>query len=109
MGPGEITNITNYLYEFAETNPHKPAFLYPVRFTFDELVREIDRYAGGLRELGVKKGTRTVVLIKPGIDLFAITFALFRIGAVPVLIDPGMGRKRMMKALSGIRAEAFTG
>ncbi len=102
-------NITNHLYEFAEANPDKPAFLHPVRLTFGELIKEIDRVAAGLRDCGITVGTRTVVLIKPGIDLFAVTFALFRIGAVPVMIDPGMGRRRMTEALADMQVDALAG
>ncbi|MCK4748595.1 MAG: AMP-binding protein [Bacteroidales bacterium] len=104
-----LHNLTNYLYDFTERNPEKPAFIHPVRLSFKELTAEIDRISLGLMKTGITIGTRTVVLIKPGIDLFAVTFALFRIGAIPVLIDPGMGRKRMTEALSGVQAEAFAG
>ncbi len=109
MPDSQILNITNLLYEFAEAHPAKPAFLHPIRLTFGELIREIDRYSVGLRKSGITNGMRTVVLIKPGIDLFAVTFALFRIGAIPVLIDPGMGRRRMTEALSGVQVDAFAG
>ncbi|MEN8203281.1 MAG: fatty acid CoA ligase family protein, partial [Bacteroidota bacterium] len=54
-------------------------------------------------------GTRTIVLISPGLDLFAVSYALFRIGAIPVMIDPGMGTRRMVKALESVQAEAFVG
>lgn len=109
MGDNEVVNITSILYDFAEDHPEKPAFLHPVRLTFGELIQEIDRFARGLWQSGIKEGTRTIVLIKPGIDLFAVTLALFRIGAIPVMIDPGMGRRRMTHALSGVQAEAFIG
>lgn len=102
-------NITSYLYEIADRLPDKPAFIYPVKLTFKGLINEIERMANGFLKIGIVAGTRTIVLIKPGIDLFAVTFALFRIGAIPVLIDPGMGRKRMTEALSGAQAEAFIG
>ena len=102
-------NITDHLYEFAEANPDKPAFLHPERLSFGELIVEIDRVADGFRDCEITVGTRTMVLIKPGIDLFAVTFALFRIGAVPVMIDPGMGLRRMIEALADKQVEAFVG
>jgi len=109
MVDNEVINITSILYDFAEDHPEKPAFLHPVRLTFGELVREVDRIVSGLWESGIKEGTRAIVLIKPGIDLFSVSLALFRIGAIPVMIDPGMGRRRMTHALSEIRAEALIG
>lgn len=103
------TNITSYIYEFAGRFPEKPAFIFPERLSFIGLINEVDRISAGFRKIGIGVGTKTIVLIKPGIDLFSVTFALFRIGAIPVLIDPGMGRKRMSKTLKGVKAEAFAG
>lgn len=104
-----IGNITDYLFDFSKSNPGKPAFIHPQRISFSELCHSIDCYATGFQRNGILKGTKTVVLIKPGIELFAATYALLRIGAIPVMIDPGMGIKNMSAALSKIRAEAFVG
>lgn len=102
-----MENLTGYLYDFAAKNPDKPAILHPQKVTFRELCRLIDCYASGFQRCGISIATKTIVLIKPGVDLFAVVFALLRIGAIPVLIDPGMGNKAMALALSGIDAEAF--
>jgi len=109
MDTSRKKNITEHLYRVAEADPHKAAFLHPYRLSFKELILEIDRYAEGFRMKGISAGTRTIVLIIPGIDLFAVSFALFRIGAIPVMIDPGMGRSRMVNALKSVNAEAFVG
>ena len=102
-------NITDQLYRVAEAFPEKAAFLHPDKLSFGSLIREIDRYAEGFRENGIGPETRTIVLITPGIDLFAVTFALFRIGAIPVMIDPGMGISRMVDTLTSVKAEAMVG
>ncbi|MBE0678215.1 MAG: AMP-binding protein [Bacteroidales bacterium] len=102
-------NITNHLYEFSETNPEKYALLHPEKVTFAGLCLRIDKYASGFLENGIKKGTKTIVLVSPGQDLFAVTFALLRIGAIPIMIDPGMGNRAMVRALSKTGAEAFIG
>ncbi len=104
-----VSNITRFLYEFAEAHPEKYVFLHPDPCTYKELILEVDRFGEGFRKSGIGQGTRTVVLIKPSVDLFAVTFALLRIGAIPVMIDPGMGRKRMTNSLAGVEAEAFVG
>lgn len=109
MNSGELNNITDYLFDFAKANLGKPALLHPKKITFSELCALIEKYATGLVKSGIAKGTKTIVLIHPGIDLFAVTFALLRTGAIPVLIDPGMGMKAMTKALSKTGAEAFIG
>ena len=109
MSNSEIKNITDYLFDFAKSNPDKPALLHPKRVTFSQLCKTIDCYATGFLKNGISKGTKTIVLIKPGTDLFASTYALLRIGAIPVIIDPGMGVKPMSKALKNVGVEAFIG
>jgi len=109
MKDPSLSNITDHLYGIADVYPDKAAFLHPFRLSFRNLIRQVDRYAEGFRNLGIGKGSRTIVLISPGLDLFAVSYALFRIGAIPVLIDPGMGTSRMVKALKGVKADAFVG
>ncbi|GJM26065.1 MAG: peptide synthase [Phycisphaerae bacterium] len=77
--------------------------------SFEELNAEVDRFAHGLSDYGIERGMRTILMVKPGIAFFVLTFALFKIGAVPVLIDPGMGRKKLIRCLEEIEAEAFVG
>ena len=45
----------------------------------------------------------------PSLDFYALTFALFKAGAVVVLIDPGMGLKRLGVCLREVEPEAFIG
>ena len=59
--------------------------------TFAELDREVAVWSIRLTRAGVGRGDRTLVMVKQGLPLIASVFALFRIGAVPVVIDPGMG------------------
>jgi len=102
-------NISNYLRLNAEKSPEKPALLHPVRITYNELEAEVNRCSFGLESAGVKTGTRTILMVPAGHEFFILTFALLRIGAIPVMIDPGMGIKAMLNALAGLKAEAFIG
>ena len=77
--------------------------------TFAELEQETDRYAHGLEQVGITRGTRTIFFIPPGLDFFALVFALFKVGAIPVMIDPGIGRQQMRACLAEVRGEAFIG
>ena len=58
----------------------------------------------------IGRGTRTVLMVaaESG-DFYALTFALFKAGAVVVLIDPGMGTKRLGVCLREVQPEAFVG
>ena len=75
--------------------------------------RELDclsnRIAAGLKTVGIDRGVRTVLMVKPSINFFALTFALFKVGAVPILIDPGMGIKNLKVCLAEAEPEAFIG
>ncbi|NBH06077.1 AMP-binding protein [Amycolatopsis sp. SID8362] len=92
----------------------KDAVVFPVRAGFERLsYRELDarsdRYAAGLRRIGIDRGVKTVLMVKPGPELFVLAFALFKVGAVPVIVDPGMGLRRMMHCYREVGAEAFIG
>jgi acyl-CoA synthetase (AMP-forming)/AMP-acid ligase II len=52
---------------------------------------------------------RAVLMVTPGVDFFALTFALFKVGAVPVMVDPGMGTRNLKACLAEARPEAFIG
>ena len=78
-------------------------------WTFKELDQETDRLAHAFQRIGIRKGARTILMVRPSFELFCVTFALLRLGAVPVLIDPGMGRQKLVDNLSSISAEAFIG
>jgi acyl-CoA synthetase (AMP-forming)/AMP-acid ligase II len=48
-------------------------------------------------------------MVRPGIEFFALIFAVFKTGAVPVVVDPGMGIRRMLSCYKSTRPEAFIG
>lgn len=75
--------------------------------TFEELDRDSDRIARGLRDLGVVPGTRLALLVRPGIDFISLVFGLFKAAAVAILIDPGMGRRNLIRCLSDADPEGF--
>ncbi len=105
----ELDNITAYLSRNALKFPDKPAILHPDVISFKNLDQEVDRYAALLSSSGITRGMHTILLVSAGSEFFVICFALFRIGAVPIMIDPGMGTKAMVQALAGSDARAFIG
>lgn len=52
---------------------------------------------------------RTLLFVKPCLDFSVITFALFKVGAVPVLIDPGMGIPNLLNSVRQVKPEAMVG
>ncbi len=75
--------------------------------TFRELEDESNRLASGLRAWGLPVGARVALLVRPSREFIALVFALFKAGAVIVLIDPGMGRKNLIGCLADAEPDGF--
>ena len=116
----KIVNISYWLKRMAGLQPYKRAVVYSAgkdkngriayaHLTFQQLDRESDCLANGLEKAGIRRGTRTILMVKPGPDFFSLTFAIFKVGAVPVVVDPGMGIGRMLLCLKESKPDAFIG
>jgi len=117
---GDIVNVATHLRRMARVQPFKRSVVAPsgrdrwgrvayAHLTFQQLDRESDFLAYGLEKAGVTRGTRTILMVKPGLEFFALTFAIFKTGAVPVMVDPGMGIRRMVACFKETRPAAFIG
>src|SRR6185369_11770240 len=85
MMSADFVNISRPLSEMARLQPDTPAIIFPQEgrsLTFRELDRESDRIAQGLGRIGIVRGTRVALLVPPSPELFTLTFALFKTGAV---------------------------
>ncbi len=77
--------------------------------TYEEADRQSSRIAHGLEKVGLAPRARAVVMVAPGTELFTILSALLKMGAIPVLVDPGMGMSRLGSCLAEARPQAFIG
>ncbi|PJJ97699.1 peptide synthase [Lysobacteraceae bacterium NML91-0213] len=82
---------------------------YDVQLTYRELDARSDAIAAGLATQGIVRGTRTVVMVRPTPEFFLLMFALFKAGAVPVLVDPGIDRRALRQCLDEAQPQAFVG
>ena len=116
----KTVNVATHLKTMARIQPYRRAVVSPVgrdkhgrvayaHLTFRQLDRESDCFAHGLQKAGIVRGTRTIVMVRPSIEFFILTFAIFKVGAVPVMVDPGMGIGRMLSCLRESRPEAMIG
>jgi acyl-CoA synthetase (AMP-forming)/AMP-acid ligase II len=114
----QIVNVAARLAAAAQARPHATAVIEPrgrdrdgrrsyAGFSFRELDQDSDSIAWGLRELGVTPDTRLALLVRPGFDFISLVFALFKAGAVTILIDPGMGVRGMLDCLAEAEPEGF--
>ncbi|MDG1491798.1 MAG: AMP-binding protein, partial [Planctomycetota bacterium] len=113
--PDEV-NIASFLPEGARLHPGASAVVSPrsggkgwTVLSYEDLERRSNQIAAGLAAEGVEKGMRVCLFVRPGADLIAITYAAFKLGAVPVLADPGMGRQRLLAAVERMAPEVFIG
>jgi acyl-CoA synthetase (AMP-forming)/AMP-acid ligase II len=115
-----FVNIAAHLETMAARQPYTLAVIFPhgrdrqgrvsyTHFTYRQLNEASDQIAHGLVRIGIDRGVRTVLMVKPSLEFFALTFALFKAGAVPVLIDPGMGIRNLGQCLAEAEPQAFIG
>jgi acyl-CoA synthetase (AMP-forming)/AMP-acid ligase II len=107
-------NIANAVSDMARRQPEATAVVCPWgrrggSLTYGELEERTSSVAAGLEAAGIGRGVRTVLMVPPGLDLFVLAFGLFKAGAVPVLVDPGIGLHHLKACLGNARPEAFVG
>ena len=102
----ETFNIAARLAQWADQKPESVA-LIEMRSgrqrTFKELEQESSRLASGLIQFGMKSGERVLLMVPYGIDFVTLTFAMFKAGLIPVLIDPGLGKKNVLKCIKQVQ------
>ena len=81
----------------------------PREISWSLLNRRVDDIAAGLLAHGVRPGDRVSLLITPGADLTGVLYACFRIGAVAVVADAGLGIPGLTRAVIGSHPDWFIG
>ncbi|MEZ6123227.1 MAG: fatty acid CoA ligase family protein [Planctomycetaceae bacterium] len=115
--PDEL-NIADRLRNSAQQVPHQRAVVFPegrdsvgrvsyTQLTFAQLDHEADLIARGLLAMGVRPGDRLAMFVPPSLESIALTFGVFRSGAVCTLIDPGMGRSSVFSCLRQCEPDGF--
>ena len=77
--------------------------------TFGSLDQRSDAIARGLTAWGVKPGMRIAMLVPFGAGFIELVFSLMKAGVVTVLVDPGMGRKHLVRCLNAADPDGFIG
>ena len=111
----EGASVATYLSNSADLHPDLPALVsgadspaFPT-LSFCELDQSVDRAANELLAAGISQGKKTLLFVKPGPSLIIWGFALFRVGAIPVIIDPGMGLSSFLSCIKRTKPEAMVG
>jgi len=109
-----LLNVANLVRAQARRAPEQAALITPNagawRTTdFAQLERRTDLVAHAVKRAGLARGDRVLVFVKPGPEWVALLFALMRLGAVPALIDPAMGRRGVLACIERIAPRGFVG
>lgn len=98
-------NIAFRLTEVAKLNPDKIALVHRENsLNFRDLDTKSHQFANQLQNFGFKCGDRTLFFLRPSLDFAPMVFALFRVGIIPIFIDPGMGKKNLLKCIKEANA-----
>ena len=116
MQNSKQANLCHHLIDAATNTPQALAVaVQKKRFNkltyreinFAQLNRYSDQIAYALNQHGLKSGDKAVLMVTPSIDFFALTFALFKAGIIPILVDPGMGIKNLKQCFSEAQPDIF--
>ncbi|MFC5475410.1 (2,3-dihydroxybenzoyl)adenylate synthase [Paraherbaspirillum soli] len=92
----------------AQEHPERPALVCGTRrWTYRELDQRSDQLAAGFARLGISARDRVVVQLPNVAEFFAVCFALFRLGAVPVFALPAHRRAEISYFCEFAEATAY--
>lgn len=77
--------------------------------SFAQLHDRVEAVAAGFLADGIRPGERVALMVPPGIDLTIVLYACWRMGAVMVLVDSGLGPRNMGRALASADPDHLIG
>ncbi len=114
----ENRNFASLLLQHCSKQPALTALIIPSldkqgrllseeSITFGEFEQRVCQFQRGLNAEGFRPGDRFVLMFPVSVDLYALIVALFSAAMVVVLVDPGMGKKQILRAISCTGAKAL--
>lgn len=111
-------NISKLFFDYAKENPEKIAFVIPRNIkdlkafyeeiiTFKDFKEMVINFQTGLLKNGFKKGDRIIILAPIDEKTYALMLAIFSLGMVVVFLDPGIGFKKILTAISDSKSCAI--
>lgn len=77
--------------------------------SFADLNQRINHSCHAFHKAGLRPGDRIGLFVTDGIEFVTLVYAFQRLGAVPVLIDPGMGVKNLLACVEEQSLKGFVG
>ena len=110
------SNFSALVLQHAQQRPDRLALVIPPEVsgadvvqevTYGQLADRVEAFRRGLEDAGFVPGDRIVVVFPVSVDLYALVLAIFAAGMVAVLVDMGMGLRRVLWAIEDSRAVAM--
>jgi len=106
----EDANVANHLFKLDPGFCDKPGLITAkwndkgdlikeTIWSFGELQLNVKKCIKYLQQKGLVSGDRVLLMVRPGNELITLCFALFRMGCIPIVIDPGMGIGKFKRAV----------
>lgn len=117
-GEGEVNALYEAFLQVSKSSPNKPAAIEPlflgdaVRYghsSYREVTERIHKYERGLVELGLRAGDRVLMLVPAGVEFLALSYAVMGRGALPIFIDPGIGREKLFQCIRDVKPDVLIG
>ncbi|MFF2813786.1 AMP-binding protein, partial [Streptomyces sp. NPDC058000] len=77
--------------------------------SFAQLLAGCGRVSEALRAAGVCRGQKAVTMTRDPYELVTVVYGLLAVGAVPVLVDPGLPRADLRACLNEVAPQVFVG
>lgn len=116
--PAASPTLLSALSEIARKHPFADAAITPrsvgnwmtyEHTNFSDLLALVYRYQRGLNTQGLRYGDKVLMLVTPGVNFLALTYAVMAHGAIPIFIDPGIDRKFLFACIHDLKPDVMIG
>jgi acyl-CoA synthetase (AMP-forming)/AMP-acid ligase II len=97
--------IIDVLFQRAEEKPDVLAYdIEGDSVTYGQLLEEVQKTAGNLSDLGLKKGDRCALILGTGLDLIRFLFAVQLLRATPAILNPALSAETLNRRIDKMRS-----
>lgn len=114
-----MMNVCTRIFAASQLHPERLALSIPnmeglhfqgeENINYGELAERCAKMQYALNKIGLVTGDRVLILARPHIQTYVLMLSLLSLGLVPVLIDRGMSRQRILASIAVSRAKITIG
>lgn len=114
--PRVVSELYKRFSETCQRDPGAVALIEPLsdvrasgfaRVSREALNKLVTKYQRGFLHLGLEPGDKVLFLVPVGEEFIALVYAALACGAVPLFVDPGVGRKNLLRCIEDAEPDAF--